>query len=69
MIESTQRATPVLVYADIPAAHDFLVGVFHFQSGGVQTDRDGNAIHGEVVAGVPDAVDWITRALAEDRKT
>jgi uncharacterized glyoxalase superfamily protein PhnB len=44
------QVIPVLVYEDIPRAHDFLVEVFGFEPGGVQHDGDGNAVHGEVIA-------------------
>jgi len=42
---------PVLPYEDIRAAHDFLVDVLGFTSAGLETDGDGNVIHGEVRAG------------------
>ena len=42
---------PVLVYADIAAAHDFLVTVFAFESGGVHYTADGTAVHAEVRMG------------------
>ena len=41
---------PVVAYQDIRAAHDFLVDVLGFSSGGVVEDGDGNVIHGEVRA-------------------
>lgn len=58
-----ERLTPVLVYEDIPAAHDFLVEVFGFASGGVERDGAGNAVHGEVRA--DDLVIWLHRATPE----
>jgi len=33
---SFERIIPILVYEDIPSAHDFLVDAFGFVSGGVQ---------------------------------
>jgi uncharacterized glyoxalase superfamily protein PhnB len=39
---------PLLVCADIPATHDYLVDVFGMEPGGVQRDGDGNPVHGEV---------------------
>ena len=39
---------PLLVCADIPATHDYLVDVFGFEAGGVERDGDGNPVHGEV---------------------
>jgi len=42
---------PVVPYEDIRAAHDFLVEVLGFGSGGVVSDGDGNVVHGEVRAG------------------
>jgi MerR family transcriptional regulator, thiopeptide resistance regulator len=58
-----QRLIPTLVYADIPAAHDFLVDAFGFTSGGVHRAPDGNAVHGEVRAG--DLVIWLHRVVPE----
>lgn len=43
---------PVLVYRDIRTAHDFLVKVLGFTSGGLEEDGDGNVVHGEVRAGM-----------------
>jgi uncharacterized glyoxalase superfamily protein PhnB len=42
---------PVVPYEDIRAAHDFLVDVLGFGSGGVVEDGAGNVVHGEVRAG------------------
>ena len=58
-----ERLTPVLVYEDIPAAHDFLVEVFGFASGGVERDGEGNAVHAEVRAG--DLAIWLHRVAPE----
>jgi uncharacterized glyoxalase superfamily protein PhnB len=43
-------AIPVLPYADIRAAHDFLVDVVGLDSGGL-VEHDGSVVHGEVRAG------------------
>ncbi len=57
------RVIPLLVYEDIPAAHDFLVKAFGFDSGGVDRDGEGQAVHGEVRAG--DTTIWLHRMTAE----
>jgi len=58
-----QPITPVLVYEDIEAAHDFLVEAFGMQSVGVNRDADGRPVHGEVrVGGAPI---WLHRVSAE----
>ena len=36
---------PVLVYEDLEAAHDYLVEVFGFASGGLHRDADGTVVH------------------------
>ena len=48
MTTTTQRIVTVLVYADIAAAHDFLVDTFGFTSGGIHRDDEGQVVHGEV---------------------
>lgn len=54
---------PVLVYADIQAAHDFLVDAFGFSAGQVERDANGNVVHGEVhVSGSPI---WLHRVTTE----
>jgi uncharacterized glyoxalase superfamily protein PhnB len=58
-----ERIIPVLTYRDIAAAHDFLVKAFGFDSGGVDRNADGQAVHGEVRAG--DAPIWLHRATTE----
>ena len=58
-----ERVIPILVYADIPAAHDFLVAAFGFESGGVERDGQGQAVHGEVRAG--STTFWLHRVTAE----
>lgn len=42
---------PVVPYADIRAAHDFLVEALGFASAGLVEDGDGTVLHGEVLAG------------------
>ena len=54
---------PVLVYEDIEAAHDFLVEVFGFTSGGLHRVDDGTVVHAEVRNG--DAAIWLHRVTAE----
>jgi len=58
-----ERVIPILTCRDIPAAHDFLVQAFGFDSGGVHRTPDGQPIHGEVRAG--DATIWLHRVAAE----
>jgi uncharacterized glyoxalase superfamily protein PhnB len=61
---STKHAViPVLVYEDIEAAHDYLVRVFGFTSGGLYRADDGTVVHGEVRMG--DAAVWLHRVTAE----
>jgi len=43
-----QRIVPVLVYADIAAARDFLVEAFGFTAGDVRRDDDSGGVHCEV---------------------
>jgi uncharacterized glyoxalase superfamily protein PhnB len=54
---------PVLVYEDIEAAHDFLVEVFGFTSGGLHRLDDSIVVHAEVRNG--DAPIWLHRVAAE----
>jgi uncharacterized glyoxalase superfamily protein PhnB len=56
---------PILVYEDIEAAHDFLVGTFGFTSGGLHRTEDGTVIHGEVRIG--DAAIWL-HAVTEEHQ-
>jgi MerR family transcriptional regulator, thiopeptide resistance regulator len=58
-----ERIVPLLMYRDIPAAHDFLVRAFGFVSGGIHRTPEGRAIHGEVRAG--DAAIWLHGVTAE----
>jgi MerR family transcriptional regulator, thiopeptide resistance regulator len=57
------RIIPLLVYQDIPAAHDFLVSAFGFSPGRIDLDPEGRPIHAEVYAG--ELVIWIHRVTAE----
>lgn len=62
--DTTKTAViPVLVYEEIEAAHDFLVGTFGFTSGGLHRLDDGTVVHGEVRNG--DATIWLHRVTAE----
>jgi len=58
-----ERTIPLLVYEDIPAAHDFLVKAFGFESGGVMRNAEGQPVHGEVRAG--DTTIWLHRVAPE----
>jgi len=58
-----ERIIPLLVYDDIPAAHDFLVNVFGFEAGGVFRDGASQAVHGEVRVGEMSI--WLHRVTAE----
>jgi MerR family transcriptional regulator, thiopeptide resistance regulator len=57
------RVIPLLIYRDIQAAHDFLVEVFGFESGGVERTADDQTVHGEVRAG--GTVIWLHRVNVE----
>lgn len=59
----TEGITPILVYENISAAHDFLVEAFGFASGGVHRTPEGQAVHAEVRAG--GAVIWLHRVAPE----
>lgn len=52
-----QGRITLLVYADIAAAHDWLVRVFGLGPGRVERDEQGRAVHGELHAG--DGVIWL----------
>jgi MerR family transcriptional regulator, thiopeptide resistance regulator len=62
-MSTTPKIIPLLVYEDIEAAHDYLVDVFGFTSGGLFRLDDGTVIHGEVSLG--DAVVWLHAVSAE----
>lgn len=51
MTTKTQRLVPILVYEDIAAAHEFLVGIFGFNEGVLNRDADGRPTHAEVSIG------------------
>jgi uncharacterized glyoxalase superfamily protein PhnB len=57
------RIIPLLVYENIPAAHDFLVNAFGFSPGGVVRNPEGQPIHAEVYAG--DLVIWVHRVTPD----
>jgi uncharacterized glyoxalase superfamily protein PhnB len=59
----TPAIVPILVYQDIEAGHDFLVGTFGLTSGGLHRLDDGTVVHGEVRNG--DAPIWLHRVTAE----
>lgn len=59
------RPVIVLVYADLAAAHRFLVEVFGFQPGPIQRDGSGRVVHAEVRVG--DRLVWLHPASAEYR--
>lgn len=65
MASHSIQVIPVIVYQDIPRGHDYLVEVFGFESGGVQYDGDGNAVHGEVRVG--DTTIWL-HAVSPDHR-
>jgi uncharacterized glyoxalase superfamily protein PhnB len=63
---TTQSAViPVLVYEEIEAAHDFLVGTFGFTSGGLHRNERGTVDHAEVRMG--GAAIWL-HAVTEDHQ-
>ncbi len=61
-MSNTQRIIPILVYADITAAYDFLVDTFDFTPGGLHQDG-GEVLHAEVSMG-GEAV-WLHRVVAD----
>jgi MerR family transcriptional regulator, thiopeptide resistance regulator len=62
-MSATNPITPLLVYEDIQAAHDFLVEAFGLQSGGVSRSDDGEVVHGEVHS--DGAAIWLHRVSAD----
>ncbi|MGH3646062.1 MAG: MerR family transcriptional regulator [Micromonosporaceae bacterium] len=60
---AVRRRIPGLVYADIQAAHDYLVRVFGLEPGRLDRDGDGHVTHAEVTAG--DGVIWLHRVAPE----
>jgi DNA-binding transcriptional MerR regulator/uncharacterized glyoxalase superfamily protein PhnB len=64
MLETVvQKRITLLVYADIEAAHDYLVNVFGLGPGLLSRDADGTVVHGEVDAG--DGVIWMHQVSPE----
>src|ERR1700691_6106402 len=59
----TPAVVPILVYEDIEAAHDFLVGTFGLTSGGLHRLDDGTVVHAEVRNA--DAAIWLHRVTVE----
>ena len=58
MLDTTvQRRISILVYADLEAAHDYLVRVFGLGPGQLTRDEQGKVVHGELQAG--DGVVWL----------
>lgn len=64
MTATTQRIVTILVYAEIEAAHDFLVDVFGFSPGGIHRDGDDQVIHGEVL--LDGEAIWLHRVSPDD---
>ena len=64
-VTPTPAVVPILVYEDIEAAHDFLVGTFGLTSGGLHLLEDGTVVHGEVRNG--DAPIWLHQVTAESQ--
>ncbi len=64
-MSAIERLVTLLVYENIPAAHDFLLETFGFTSGGIERDHDGNAVHAEVKAG--SAAIWLHRVAPEHK--
>jgi DNA-binding transcriptional MerR regulator len=66
MLDTTVQARiTLLVYADIAAAHDWLVRVFGLGPGRIDRDEQGRAVHGELRAG--DGVIWLHREQDDDQ--
>jgi uncharacterized glyoxalase superfamily protein PhnB len=61
---NSHRITPLLVYEDIEAAHDFLVSAFGLRAGRIDRDDEGRVVHGEVHVGDSDVV-WLHRATTQ----
>jgi uncharacterized glyoxalase superfamily protein PhnB len=60
---NSQLIIPLLVYADIEAAHGFLVDAFDLRPGPIHRDDTGQVVHGEVLAG--GQVIWLHRVTSE----
>ena len=64
MLESAVHGTTaLLVYDDLPAAHDYLVTKFGLTAGPLDQDGEGRYVHGEVRAG--DHVIWLHPSAEE----
>lgn len=64
MLESAVHGTTaLLVYDDLPAAHDYLVRVYGLTAGPLQQDDQGRCVHAEVRAG--DHVIWLHPSASE----
>lgn len=63
MTMTTQRIVPILVYADITAAQEYLVSTFGFAPGSLHRDQDGRVVHAEVSWGQETI--WLHRVAAE----
>ena len=59
-----QETIAILAYADVQATHDFLVDAFALRPGGVYTDDDERAVHGEVYAANGSRI-WLHGAATE----
>jgi DNA-binding transcriptional MerR regulator/uncharacterized glyoxalase superfamily protein PhnB len=60
-----ERRISILVYADLEAAHDWLVRTFGLGPGELTRDDDGRVVHAELDAG--DGVVWLHREAPEFR--
>jgi uncharacterized glyoxalase superfamily protein PhnB/AraC-like DNA-binding protein len=63
MTSTRQRIVTILVYADIAAAHNYLVETFGFSSGGINQHADGEVMHAEVA--LDGEVIWLHRVSAD----
>lgn len=62
---NVHATTTLLVYDDIPRAHEYLLRVFGLAAGALQRDEQGHCVHGEVSAG--SHVIWLHPAAADYR--
>lgn len=60
---NSPRITPLLVYEDIEAGHDFVVEAFGLQAGRIDRDNEGQIVHGEVHTG--NEVIWLHQVTSE----
>jgi MerR family transcriptional regulator, thiopeptide resistance regulator len=63
--DSVRNTISILVYEDLPAAHEYLVRVYGLSPGPLTRDDSGRVIHGEVRAG--EHVIWLHPAGSEFR--